>query len=105
MASKTRARAKRAPSKAKRPRATKVEPTSATRKRKSEKKFAEKIAKHSGRIDNAEDRLTQAVRKSVAKALRDPGLVMNHWFDTASEKTKEAMAAVRSAMRLPRHAE
>ena len=94
MASKTRARAKKAPSKAKR--STKAGRASATGKHISKKKFAEKVAKHSIRIDKAEDELTEAVRAGVASALRKSGSVMTHWYDTAFAKTKESMAAMRS---------
>lgn len=97
MASKTRKSTKKATSKAKPPKADKPASAGAVGKRASEKKFAAKLAKHSARIDNAEERLTQAVRKNVASALRGSNKSVNHWFDTAIGKTKEAMAAIRSA--------
>ena len=97
MASKTGTRTKKATSKAKRPKAGKPAGAGASRKRVSKKQFAAKLAKHSARIDNAEERLTQAVRANVASALRGSNQSVNHWFDTAIGKTKEALAAVRAA--------
>jgi vacuolar-type H+-ATPase subunit H len=97
MATKVRKGTKKATSKAKRPKASGAKGAGMVGMRASQKKFAAKLAKHSARIDNAEERLTQAVRKNVASALRGSNKSVNHWFDTAIGKTKEAMAAVRSA--------
>lgn len=71
--------------------------TGTKRTQAAKKQFADKVATHAASIDTAEDKLTEAVRAGVVRALREPGSVASQWFDTAVEKTKEAMTAVRSA--------
>jgi hypothetical protein len=54
------------------------------------------VAAQAASVESAEDRLAEAVRAGVARALREPREVAEQVFDTVVKKTQEAMAAARS---------
>jgi hypothetical protein len=61
------------------------------------KQFASQVAAEAASVGTAEDRLAEAVRAGVARALREPREVAGQVFDTVVKKTQEAMMAAKSA--------